>query len=69
MEGETTMSERTLQNRINRKLKADGLVVRKTRGARAQQELGDYYVLDTYRNLVVETHADLPMLYVDHCEA
>jgi hypothetical protein len=52
------ISERALVQRINRKLAAQGEVLKKTRGARAIQELGDYYVLDLHRNLLLNKDVD-----------
>lgn len=59
------VSERAVVQRINRKLRAvyeeDGIdlhELKKNRGARAIQELGDYYVLDCRANFVIEDHVD-----------
>jgi hypothetical protein len=51
------ISERALVQRINRKLAAQGEVLKKTRGG-AIQELGDYYVLDLHRNLLLNKDVD-----------
>jgi hypothetical protein len=49
--------------RINRKLEADcpGEFVRikKARGSRARQDLGDFYLLNGNRNFVIDHHLDL----------
>ena len=36
----------------------DAQLLKKTRGARAIFDLGDYYTIDVYRNFVIETHVD-----------
>ena len=46
------VSTRALVQRINRKLKAEESVLKASRGARAQQDLGDYYLLDWRTNAV-----------------
>ena len=47
------VSERALVARINRKLRPDFEALRRCRpDNRAYHELGDYYVVDTYRNAV-----------------
>ncbi len=54
------VSERALLQRLNRKLKADGLVVKKPRGRLASPAgLGDYYVLDLERNAIAEKNLTL----------
>ena len=58
------LSEQALCSRINRKLaKIEpfpyGEVLRKTRGERAWLALGDYYLLNVYRNFLVEKDVDL----------
>jgi hypothetical protein len=58
----SSVSERTLYQRINRRLKPNFVAVRKTRGERYRQSLGDYYLLDTYQNAIIETHIDLVAL-------
>lgn len=56
------VSERAVVQRINRKfLSEDGAPARelkKTRGARALLDLGDFYVLNTRRNFIDEHHVD-----------
>jgi hypothetical protein len=56
------VSERALIQRINRKFRSeDGPPARelkKTKGARAKQELGYFYVLNTERNFIDEHHVD-----------
>src|SRR5688572_22854055 len=43
---------------LNRKLAADDEVLKATRGERAQQDLGEYYVVDVNRNAVVRKDVD-----------
>ena len=50
---------RALIQRINRALVEEGRMLRKTRGSRALQDLGEYYVLNVDRNWVIETDVDL----------
>ncbi|SRR5258705_7202030 len=59
------VSLRALVQRINRRLKRDwdaqdqqGEMLKATRGDRARQELGDYYILNPYRNFISRTHRD-----------
>jgi hypothetical protein len=56
------VSERAIMQRINRKFRSeDGPPARelkKTRGARALLDLGDFYVLNTERNFIDEHHVD-----------
>ena len=56
--GAIPVTMRALLQRINRALAQDDEVLKKTRGARAVQELGDYYVLDFNRNALVEKDVD-----------
>lgn len=53
------VSERALIQRINRKLKADWRQLKTTRGVRAREDLGYFYVLDTRRNFIIDHHVDL----------
>jgi hypothetical protein len=55
-------SERTLYQRINRRVRRDFLMLRKSRGESAKRELGDYYLVDTFRNTIVDCHVDLSEL-------
>lgn len=56
------VSERAVVQRINRAfLREDGPPARelkKTRGARAVLDMGDYYVLNTQLNVPVDDHVD-----------
>ena len=53
---------RALVQRINRKLAEDGEVLKAPRGARALQELGDYYILDINLNAVLHKDVDVEEL-------
>jgi hypothetical protein len=50
---------RALIQRINRRLGSDNEVLKKSRGARAQQDLGDYYVIDVSVGAVCHKDVDL----------
>lgn len=56
------VSKRALIQRINRKLAADMQVLKTCRGARAQLDLGDYYILDGSLNVPSDTHVDIEEL-------
>jgi hypothetical protein len=43
--------------RINRKLAAEGLVLRTLRGTRCENDLGRHYIVN-YQNGIVDTHVD-----------
>lgn len=54
------ISERALLARINRKVAADGLQVKKSRlGTASNTELGDYYAVDLNRGVVASKHVNL----------
>jgi hypothetical protein len=61
-ERRVAVTERALLQRINRKFLADegapAHEMKKTRGARAKIELGDFYVLNTERNFIDAHHVD-----------
>jgi hypothetical protein len=48
------VSLRAVIGRINRKLKPEYLQLKVTRGARARQEFGDFYVLNVYENRIMQ---------------
>jgi hypothetical protein len=49
------ISERALLQRLNRKLNAEGEIVKKTRpNSKSHTTLGDYYLLDVNKNFVVQ---------------
>ena len=56
------VTQRALIQRINRKLKADCRMVKKSRRGRGAGELGDFYIVDFNRNAVVAKHVDLAKL-------
>jgi hypothetical protein len=49
---------RALIQRINRKIAADGEVLKTARGDRARLDLGAYYVIDVNRNFIASKHVD-----------
>lgn len=54
------ITERALLQRLNRKLKPQNLVVKKPRGRAANPaRLGDYFVLDSQRNFIVDQQLTL----------
>ena len=54
------ISERAVMQRLNRKLKADGLIIKKSRpDSKTAQELGDYYVVDGNKNFIADKNLDL----------
>ena len=52
------ITTRSLLQRINRKLAPEGRLLKATRGTRSLPELGEYYVLDTHRNIIINKHVD-----------
>jgi hypothetical protein len=56
--GGVPVTTRAVIARINRALKPDDQMLKITRGARAQVDLGRYYVLNYMRNLIVKHHVD-----------
>lgn len=57
-----SVSKRALLQRINRVLKKDDEVVRASRGARAKQDLGDFYAINLRRNFLADSNVDLEKL-------
>lgn len=53
------VSTRALIARINRKLHPDDRILKATRGARAEFDLGRFFVLDWRISNIVEHHVDL----------
>jgi excisionase family DNA binding protein len=53
------LTERALIARINRRLKPDGQMIKKSRGERAKTELGRYYMVDIYNNTLISFRIDL----------
>jgi hypothetical protein len=56
------VTERALLQRVNRALQADGRVLKSSRGARAEESLGRFYVIDQRRNVIVDKAVDLEAL-------
>jgi hypothetical protein len=50
---------RALLQRVNRALDSDGRVLKSSRGARAEEALGRFYVIDQRRNVIVDKAVDL----------
>ena len=48
--------------RINRKLAADYEKLRASRGARAEMDLGRFFIINVNRNFIVEKHVDVEEL-------
>jgi len=44
--------------RIRRRLARDGESIHRTRGAQNELNLGEYYIVDVYRNMIEDTHID-----------
>ncbi len=51
-----------LEQRIRRALTHQGQALHPTRGERQQIDLGDYFIVDTQRNIVMQHHCDLEEL-------
>jgi hypothetical protein len=49
---------RALLQRINRRLAERGQVLKKARGEAERAHAGDYYIVDTNRAILIETHVD-----------
>ncbi len=64
MTAKTTVpvGERALIARINRKLKPEGEKLKKLRGERWLNDLGQYYVVNEHFNRVEQQHVDLEEL-------
>jgi hypothetical protein len=52
------ITERALVQRINRKLGKVHQSLRKTRGYHVKHDLGEYYILDTHRNSIIESRLE-----------
>ena len=61
-----TVSKRAAEERVRRSLRKEGLALRKARG-RYIDQLGEYFVVDTSLNIVVDRDCNLEQL-VDECE-
>ena len=60
-----TTAQKAQIARINRKLAKNYQRLCTSRSWRMEQNVGHYYVLDTYRNAVIQTHVDLEDLEND----
>lgn len=56
------ISRHALTQRLNRALAKEDRQLKKSRGERARQDCGEYYVLDTTGNYIVEKDVDLETL-------
>jgi hypothetical protein len=56
------VTERAIQRRINRVLAKQGQRLCRSRPGRAESDLGGYYIIDVYQNVVLATHVDLDQL-------
>jgi hypothetical protein len=54
-----TSAQKVQINRINRKLAPEYKKIITSRGSRAIDALGSHYLLDTYRNVILDGHLDL----------
>jgi hypothetical protein len=54
----TTVTLNAVIKRINRKLRPDWKALRATRGQRSRSNLGVFYLLNTHRNAIENTHVD-----------
>jgi hypothetical protein len=59
------ITQRSLYARIARKLAKDGKQLRTARSAAMESNVGRYYIIDTYRNEVVDYRLDLITLGKD----
>jgi hypothetical protein len=52
------LTEKAIIARVNRKLKPDLEMLRKTRGRMMQSNFGEFHVIDLRRNCILDTHVD-----------
>lgn len=57
--GKVAVTKKALIQRINRVLRKEDEAVRKSRGWRDIQNFGEYYILETSRNLVLHKDVDI----------
>jgi hypothetical protein len=55
---QTSVSTAAVIARINRRLKPDYEMLRRSR-PRWRSTVGDYYVVDLYHNMILQTHVDV----------
>ena len=55
-------TERAIEARVRRALQAEGQVLRKPRGNRERQELGDYFTADGHTGNLDRWHCNLEQL-------
>lgn len=53
------VTSRALTQRIQRKLKTEGSKLYKSRTVEAKNRAGEYYIVDTIKGIITETHVDL----------
>ncbi len=56
------VSRRALIQRINRALRKDDKILKTARSERVRLDLGDYYIINTRRNLLTDKQIDLESL-------
>jgi hypothetical protein len=66
MDKKIPVSETALIKRLNRKLHAYDEMLHKTRGGRARQDLGEFYIVNYRTNGAVATHVDIEELAREH---
>lgn len=59
------VTKRAIVQRIRRSLAKEGNMLRTSRSEGVRQDLGEYYVVDTFRNRVIERDVDLERLARD----
>ena len=65
MNNAAAISYRALVQRINRALRTDFRVLRKSRSWRERSNLGAFHIVDTYRNVVVALNVNPEVLALD----
>jgi len=59
MNSKVLVTPTALLARVNRRLAAEGQVMRKTRPGRSINDLGSYYIIDTSHNVILFKDIDL----------
>ena len=62
MKTKVQITERALMQRIQRKLKHQDELLRKNASLRWQTDLGDFYIVDANRNILLSAHHNLEQL-------